>query len=1228
MQTAAATAPPQIIGQPQNRIVAPGEAASFSVVAAHTRALTYQWRFNGTNISGATNDAVLLQNVSTNHEGEYRVVLTNPSGSVTSAPAFLMIDSDADGVADSWELTHFGNLTNSATADFDGDGSSNLQEFLDGTNPGNTNSVRYHLVVAAGGGTVIKTPDKPSYDRGETVTLTLTTSSNELFHAWLGDVVTRDNPLTLVMTNNKSVYACFTPIVFQWGLNFSGGDWETAANWIPKLVPGLDDIVLIRKGGAIALNTPAVCREFTLGGDGDATLTGSGTLTVRENLFWNAGMMSGSGRTVVETNAALYISGFVNLTGRTLENGGTVVWSGNGIITLNSDAVITNRAGALFNAQNAVALQSGTAGRFDNAGIFRKSVSAGITTVGGISFNNSGAVEIQSGTLVLAGGFNNSGAVSLSSGATNRLAGGGVNDGTFTAAATAVVEWIGGTFNFGPGASLNGAGIYRLNGGNVTSTADLTLENLDLISTFSTLSGAGAVTIINGMNWTAGTMSGGGRTIIAPGATLNAANPSQVILATRTLENGGTVNWTGAGNIHLGSSSITNRAGALFHAQNAAPIFFGGGVCRFDNAGTFRKSASIGTTTVVGGVSFNNSGSVEIQSGTLVFGGGFTNNGTVNLSPGATNRLAAGGVSDGPFIAAATAVVEWIGGTFTLNPGAPLNGAGVYRLNGGNVTVAADLTVENLDLVSAVSTLAGSGAVTIASGLNWTAGVMSGGGRTIIAPAAILNAAPPSLITLSSRTLENGGTVLWTGAGNIGLSAASITNRAGAMFHAQNATQISFGGGVCRFDNAGTFRKSASAGTTTVAGGISFNNSGAVEIQSGTLVFNGGCTNLGIVSLSPGATNRLVGGGMSDGAFTAAATAVVEWTGGTFTLNPGAQLNGAGLYRLNGGSVTATADLTVENLDLVSGSSTLGGAGAATIASRLNWTAGIMIGSGKTIIQLGATLNLAVTNAVALNSRTLENAGTILWTGPGLVQISSAVITNRAGALFEAQNAAAFVASGLDRFDNAGTFRKSVSTGATFVQSGMSFNNYGTVDLRSGILAANGGYTSTSNAQLNCALGGTTAGTGHGQLQVAGTVSLKGALSVDLLPGFTLATNNTFAVVTAGIRSGTFTSFTYPSNAVTMQLSNTASSVIVRVTDVFATIPPPMLSPPSSVGTNFLLIWTAISNTTYRVEFSPGLENLTNWNPLSGDITATSNTATKFDPLTSSNRFYRVRVVP
>ena len=193
--------------------------------------------------------------------------------------------------------------------------------------------------------------------------------------------------------------------------------------------------------------------------------------------------------------------------------------------------------------------------------------------------------------------------------------------------------------------------------------------------------------------------------------------------------------------------------------------------------------------------------------------------------------------------------------------------------------------------------------------------------------------------------------------------------------------------------------------------------------------------------------------------------------------------------------------------------------------------------------------------------------------------------------------------------------------------SSVTFNNFGTVEIRSGILAANGGYLSSSNALLNCALGGTTAGTNYGQLQVAGTVTLNGGLSVDLLPGFTPAMNNTFAVVTAGTRSGTFANFIYPSNVVTMQISNSPTSAIVRVTGVLAVIPQPMLLPPELSGTDFKLTWTAVSNAIYRVEFNPNLAP-SNWNALPGDVIGVSNTASKLDPLTSSNRVYRVRVVP
>jgi hypothetical protein len=185
------------------------------------------------------------------------------------------------------------------------------------------------------------------------------------------------------------------------------------------------------------------------------------------------------------------------------------------------------------------------------------------------------------------------------------------------------------------------------------------------------------------------------------------------------------------------------------------------------------------------------------------------------------------------------------------------------------------------------------------------------------------------------------------------------------------------------------------------------------------------------------------------------------------------------------------------------------------------------------------------------------------------------------------------------------------------------------VDLQAGILAANGGYNSTPGSKLLCALGGTTPGTGHARLQAAGpagTVALNGALGVSLLPGVTPAVNDAFTVVAATARNGTFTSFNYPADRVTMLMSNTPNSVVVRVTGV-TPIPRPVLLTPQLVGTNTLLTWTTLSNVAYRLEFNPSLAP-SNWNALAGDVIATSNTASKLDALTTSNRFYRVRVLP
>jgi endonuclease/exonuclease/phosphatase family metal-dependent hydrolase len=80
---------PSVVTPPAPQTVIPGATAAFSVVVTGTPALHYQWRRNGTVVSGATASALTVTNVQSGVTGSYTAVVTNAWGSVTSAPAAL-----------------------------------------------------------------------------------------------------------------------------------------------------------------------------------------------------------------------------------------------------------------------------------------------------------------------------------------------------------------------------------------------------------------------------------------------------------------------------------------------------------------------------------------------------------------------------------------------------------------------------------------------------------------------------------------------------------------------------------------------------------------------------------------------------------------------------------------------------------------------------------------------------------------------------------------------------------------------------------------------------------------------------------------------------------------------------------------------------------------------------------------------------------------------------------
>jgi hypothetical protein len=85
---------PVFLTQPQSQTVVAGTNAVFSAIVAGEEPLTCQWRFNGMNLSGATAVALGLPNVQPGDIGAYSVVVSNPSGSVTSQLATLSIPTE------------------------------------------------------------------------------------------------------------------------------------------------------------------------------------------------------------------------------------------------------------------------------------------------------------------------------------------------------------------------------------------------------------------------------------------------------------------------------------------------------------------------------------------------------------------------------------------------------------------------------------------------------------------------------------------------------------------------------------------------------------------------------------------------------------------------------------------------------------------------------------------------------------------------------------------------------------------------------------------------------------------------------------------------------------------------------------------------------------------------------------------------------------------------------
>ena len=751
--------------------------------------------------------------------------------------------------------------------------------------------------------------------------------------------------------------------------NAASGGWNTATNWNPNSVPSTNDTAIITNAGnySVTLDVSPTVAGLNLGASSGSTtqsfFMGGQTLTVNGPIQVSSqGQFNLNGGALAGTNVLT----------------GTLTWSGgsmSGTMTLASTSVLSIVAGGGDGFNGLVLTNYGTV-NWTNTPLY------------GVSGRNAqiynyGLWNAQSDN-TFTGAYNGGPPTLFYNFGTFRKSGNlgaTILDTTVVFNNTGTVNVQSGTLNVNGGGTSSGGYMTTASGGIINFSSYIFTNSTTFTGLGSYVAGGATFggTIVGTLNWDGGSLAG---TVTIPtNSVLNIVAGGGDGFNGLVLTNYGTVNWTNTPLYGISGNNAQIYNYGLWNAQSDNTFtgaYNGGPPTLFDNFGTFLKSGHTGVTTLDSGVVFNNTGIASVQSGTLDIGGGTS--------------------SGGNFTTATGGIVSFISTAYDFTNSTTFTGIGSYVAGG--------------------ATFGG----TIVGTLNWDGGTLNG----------VMTLATNSILNIvfgggdgefNGLVLTNYGTVNWTNTplyGILGLN-AQIYNYGLWNAQSDNTFQGAFNGGPpTLFDNFGTFRKSGNTGTTILDGNVVFNNTGTVNVQSGTLDINGGGTSSG-------------------GYMTTAGGGIINFSSYIFTNST--TFTGIGNY--------------------VAGGATFGG----TIVGTLNWDGGSLAGTAT--LTTNSVVNIVAGGGYGFNGLVLTNYGTVNWTNTTLYGVSgrNAQIYNYG--LWNAQSdntfTGAYNGGPPTLFDNFGTFLKSGHTGVSTLDSGVVFNNTGTVNVQSGMLDIGGGTSSGGN---------------------------------------------------------------------------------------------------------------------------------------------------------------------
>lgn len=742
--------------------------------------------------------------------------------------------------------------------------------------------------------------------------------------------------------------------------NGTTGNWSSS-NWNPGGAPptAIDSASITT--GTVTLDVDAEVTSFTFSGGSLLGQVGnprsiklSGQLGINTSSAW----LGGTAPITITANGGMSHSTAANFDNLTLNLpvGTTFTQSfSGGSNSQGRHGAVINNAGT-WNATNSSGLahSTGTLSAFNNTGTFNRT-SSGTDWNCSWVFNNSGTVNANTGTMMLSGGGASTGGNFLIAGgatvrfqgthsfdAASSINGAGrayfVTTGSSTLSSydvTGITEMQSGTVTINNGAGAIGelkmtGGTGNFNGTASPTAFTITSGAANFANHVTLPAGAGLnggtvsipstknFTIPGTVTWNGSTLSGGGTFHFNGGATMSSGAP-RVDGAVLNLAADQTVTHSNSGVVELRNGAIINNTGLWDSTSFNGFSHTTGTASAFKNSGVFTKRTSGSPLSV--NAQFNNSGTVNVQSGAMTLSSGGTQSGAFNVATGCTLTLNGAQTFTGTPVFAGLGTVSFGGsspltvadydmggttitsGTVNFNNAAGAIGAvtlsggtanfnGVasptsLTVNGGSANFANDVTITS---AAPALTLSG-GTLTVASGktasfdrvATWAGTTLSGAGAVFHFNTGATNSSGLPQVNGATVNFAAGQTVTFSGGANAVLSNGAIINNAGT-WNATGLSGFTTGGGVLgAFNNSGTFNRSTHSSDLFIA--VHFTNTGTVNVTSGTIRFNNSCTQ------TSGSLN-LNGGGLK-GAY----TFPIQIQGGSLT--------GAGTLNVEGVAVTA-----------------------------------------------------------------------------------------------------------------------------------------------------------------------------------------------------------------------------------------------------------------------------------------------------------------------------------